>query len=114
VNAGHEPPILFRGSELIRLETGGTVVGLLPGARYEQGVIEVAPGDILVAFTDGISEAMNPADEEWGVENLICCVREHGGIVCDDLIRRVMAAADAFAAGAKQHDDMTLVAARIV
>jgi phosphoserine phosphatase RsbU/P len=57
---------------------------------------------------------MNPADEEWGVENLISCVREHDGIVCGDLIRRVMAAADAFAAGAKQHDDMTLVAARIV
>jgi sigma-B regulation protein RsbU (phosphoserine phosphatase) len=114
VNAGHEPPIIFRGSELIRLETGGTVVGLLPGARYEQGAIEVAPGDVLVAFTDGISEAMNSADEEWGVENLISCVREHDGIVSGDLIRRVMAAADAFAAGAKQHDDMTLVAARIV
>jgi phosphoserine phosphatase RsbU/P len=114
VNAGHEPPILFRGSELIRLETGGTVVGLLPGARYEQGVIEVAPGDILVAFTDGISEAMNTADEEWGVENLICCVRGHDGIICSEMIRRVMASADAFTAGAKQHDDMTLVVARIV
>jgi len=114
VNAGHEPPLVFRGSELILLETGGPVVGLLPAARYEQGVIEMQPGDVLVAFTDGISEAMNPADEEWGVENLISCVREHGGIICSELIQGVMASADAFAAGAKQHDDMTVVVARIV
>jgi phosphoserine phosphatase RsbU/P len=114
VNAGHEPPIVFRGSELIRLETGGTVVGLLPGARYEQGAIEIAPGDMLVAFTDGISEAMNPADEEWGVENLIACVQERDGIVCGDLIQQVMASADSFAAGAKQHDYMTIVVVRIV
>jgi phosphoserine phosphatase RsbU/P len=114
VNAGHEPPIVFRGSELIRLETGGTVVGLLPGARYEQGAIELAPGDMLVAFTDGISEAMNPADEEWGVENLIACVQERDGIVCGDLIQQVMASADSFAAGAKQHDYMTIVVVRIV
>jgi phosphoserine phosphatase RsbU/P len=114
VNAGHEPPIVFRGSELIRLETGGPVVGLLRGVRYEQGTIELEPDDVLLAFTDGISEAMNTADEEWGVDSLVCCVRDSGGIVCRDMIQRVIASADAFTAGAKQHDDMTIVVARIV
>jgi sigma-B regulation protein RsbU (phosphoserine phosphatase) len=114
VNAGHEPPIVFRGSGLICLETGGPVVGLLRGVRYEQGTIELQQGDIFIAFTDGISEAMNPADEEWGVESLTCCVRDLNGIVCRDVIHRVMASADAFTAGAEQHDDMTIVVARIV
>jgi sigma-B regulation protein RsbU (phosphoserine phosphatase) len=114
VNAGHEPPLIFRGTNLIRLETGGPVVGLLPGVQYEQGAIALEPGDVLVAFTDGISEAMNLADEEWGVENLICCVQGSCGIVSCELIQRVMATADAFTGGAKQHDDMTIVIGRIV
>jgi sigma-B regulation protein RsbU (phosphoserine phosphatase) len=114
VNAGHEPPIVFRANGLIRLETGGPVVGLLQSVRYEQGAIELKSDDVLIAFTDGISEAMNPADEEWEVESLICCVRDSGGISCGEMIQRVMASADAFTAGAKQHDDMTIVVARVV
>ncbi|HEY3454401.1 MAG TPA: SpoIIE family protein phosphatase, partial [Bryobacteraceae bacterium] len=105
VNAGHEPPLVFRAGDLIPLETGGPVVGLLPGARYEQGSISLLPGDVLVAFTDGISEAMNPAAKEWGVENLVSCVRASNGISAQCLIDRIMTSADAFAAGAQQHDD---------
>jgi phosphoserine phosphatase RsbU/P len=114
VNAGHEPPLIFRDGSVIRLETGGTVVGLLRGVRYEQGTIELKPKDVLVAFTDGISEAMNPADEEWGVQCLVCCVRDSHETDCRDVIQRVMASADAFASGAKQHDDMTVIVARII
>jgi len=114
VNAGHEPPIVFRNGGLIPLEAGGPVVGLLRGARYDQGAIALATGDILVAFTDGISEAMNPVDEEWGVENLVECVRGSNGIGSRGLIDRIMASADAFAAGAEQHDDMTIVVAHLV
>jgi sigma-B regulation protein RsbU (phosphoserine phosphatase) len=113
VNAGHEPPLIFRRDSVIRLDTGGTVVGLLPQIQYDQGTLTLEPGDILVAFTDGISEAMNPSDEEWGVENLICCARDCGAIACGGVIQRVIASADAFSAGAKQHDDMTLIVARI-
>ena len=114
VNAGHEPPLVFRAGDLIPLATGGPVVGLLSGACYEQGSIPLFPGDILVAFTDGISEAMNPADNEWGVENLVGCVRASNGISAQYLIDRIMASADTFAAGAQQHDDMTIVVARIL
>lgn len=113
VNAGHEPPLVFRNGEQIPLDTGGPVVGLLPMARFEQGCIQLQQGDLLLAFTDGISEAMNPQDEEWEVERLVCCVRGCGDIPAQDLIKHIMCAADAFAAGAKQHDDMTIVAARI-
>ena len=114
VNAGHEPPLLFRGASVIPLDAGGPVVGLLPCIQYEQGTLTLEPGDILVALTDGISEAMNPVDEEWGIENMVRCVRDCATLPCGKLIERVIASADEFAAGAKQHDDMTLVVARIM
>lgn len=114
VNAGHEPPLIFRNGVVIRLDVGGPVVGLLPSVQYEQGTLLLEHGDILVALTDGISEAMSPLEEEWGLENLICCVRGFNGVGCNDLIEKVIASADTFTAGAKQHDDMTLVIARVV
>jgi sigma-B regulation protein RsbU (phosphoserine phosphatase) len=113
VNAGHNPPMLFHcanGQWLVtRLEAGGTVVGLLESYPYEQGSVAVAPGDLLVAFTDGISEAMNQADEEWGEEQLIACVERCRGMNAKEVVQRVFQEADAFVSGAKQHDDMTLV-----
>jgi sigma-B regulation protein RsbU (phosphoserine phosphatase) len=113
VNAGHNPPMLFHRSagecQLFRLETGGTVVGLLETFPYEQGVVTIAPDDVFVAYTDGISEAMNNADEEWGEERMIATVRSCIGISPSETIARLMQSADAFVAGAKQHDDMTLV-----
>lgn len=114
MNAGHEPPLVFRGNSVIRLETGGPVVGLLPCAQYEQGTQKLEPGDVLVAITDGISETMNASDEEWSVENLISCVRDCGAIACGEIIERVIGSADGFATGAKQHDDMTLIVGRIL
>jgi len=113
VNAGHNPPMLFHrssnGWQLSRLETGGTVVGLLESFPYEQASLTVAPGDIFIAFTDGISEAMNVAHEEWGEERMIEAIHGCGALAPSEIIVRVMQAADGFVAGAKQHDDMTLV-----
>jgi sigma-B regulation protein RsbU (phosphoserine phosphatase) len=116
VNAGHNPPMLFHRSagewRVSRLETGGTVVGLLESFPYQQGVVTIAPDDVFVAYTDGISEAMNNADEEWGDERLMATIRRCIGLSPSETIARLMQAADAFVAGAKQHDDMTLVVIR--
>ena len=113
VNAGHNPPMLFHRTktewQLSRLDVGGTVVGLLESFPYQQGCATLAPGDILVAFTDGISEAMNSADEEWGEERLIQTVKLCAGLGAGEMQNRIFEAADVFVAGAKQHDDMTLV-----
>jgi phosphoserine phosphatase RsbU/P len=118
VNAGHNAPMLLRGHgaerQVIRLADGGPVVGLLYPAAYRQFEVELLPGDLLVGFTDGISECMSPADEEWGEERLLAAIescREQGARAIIDVLMR---AADAFAAGAKQHDDMTLVVARVI
>jgi sigma-B regulation protein RsbU (phosphoserine phosphatase) len=118
VNAGHNPPMILRkqdgGWEIIRLEEGGAVVGLLPSFPYTQATVELAKGDMLLAFTDGISEAMNPAEEEWGEENLIETAKSYEGLPAADMILRIVEAADRFANGAKQHDDMTLMIVRLV
>jgi len=113
VNGGHNAPMLFRaGGEIERLTEGGMVVGLMPDVTYRQATVTLRPGDLLVAFTDGISEAMNPADEEWGEERLIQTVRCCSTLESREILNRIMVDADAFAAGAPQHDDMTLLLLR--
>ncbi len=113
VNAGHNPPMLFHPCDgecqVVRLEACGTVVGLLEDASYQQTTLAIKPGDILIAFTDGISEAMNAAEEEWGEERLIHTVKSCLGLPPAEIIACIMRTADTFAAGAKQNDDMTLV-----
>jgi len=114
VNAGHNPPVLLRKSasgsyEWLRLDCGGPVVGLLPEASYEQGSLLIQPGDLLLAYTDGISEAMNSADEEWGEEAMILAAQQALGETAEDIVKAIFAAADVFAGGASQHDDMTVL-----
>ena len=117
VNAGHCPPILLRSTAnhaaVERLDqAGGTVVGLLPECAYEQAEVSLSPGDLLVIYTDGFSEAMNPNLEEWGEERLIHSIASCAGLPAKDSISKIMQAADAFASGAPQSDDMTLVILR--
>jgi sigma-B regulation protein RsbU (phosphoserine phosphatase) len=117
VNAGHCPPILLRsvadGQKIERLDqAGGTVVGLLPECAYQQAEVRLDPGDLLVIYTDGFSEAMSPNQEEWGETRLLNAVASCDGLPAKDCITRIMQAADNFAAGAPQSDDMTLVILR--
>jgi sigma-B regulation protein RsbU (phosphoserine phosphatase) len=122
VNAGHNAPLLLRrcgdgtGDEwqVARLEAGGAVVGLLPHFPYQQASVSLERGDLLVAFTDGISEAMNRVEEEWGEERLIEAAQSCCKLSASDALSRLMQAADEFAAGARQHDDMTLLVVRII
>jgi len=116
VNCGHNPPIIYRpsnGGSVLRLDTGGPVIGLMEACAYSQGRVALEPGDLLVGFTDGVSEAMNRDDEEWGEERLIEAIRERNTVPVRALIDVLMAAADAFVSGAPQHDDMTLVIVRV-
>ncbi len=117
VNAGHNPPLVLRksaaGFQVLRLETGGTVIGLLPQS-YEQEAFPLAAGDLVILFTDGISESMNGRDQEWGEERLIELAKTCYGLPALEVMTRILAAAETFAAGAPQHDDMTLVALRVL
>jgi sigma-B regulation protein RsbU (phosphoserine phosphatase) len=118
VNAGHNPPFVLRrpnaDCELFRWEAGGAVIGLLPQVQYEQGCFRLQPGDLIGLYTDGISESMNSDDEEWGEERLIACAKSYCGLTARQAMDRMMSAALEFAAGAPQHDDMTLMVLRVL
>jgi sigma-B regulation protein RsbU (phosphoserine phosphatase) len=122
VNAGHNPPMVLRPRSGVRsaaplaerfevhsLEGGGPVVGLVQGAAYEQCELQMQPGDLLLTYTDGISEAMNPLEEEWGEDNMAAEAMAHAQEPAQAILEALVAAADRFAAGAPQHDDMTLM-----
>jgi sigma-B regulation protein RsbU (phosphoserine phosphatase) len=118
VNAGHNAPVVWRqagqsAEEIVRLTQGGTVIGLFPEASYQEGCMQLSPGDVLVAYTDGISEAMDGKDEEWGEDRLIQAICECRGLASREMIWHVLERVDAFTAGAAQHDDMTLVVLRV-
>jgi phosphoserine phosphatase RsbU/P len=95
--------------EIFRLEEGGPAVGLLPEASYQQCVLTMQPGDVLIGYTDGISEAMNRKDEEWGEDRMIAKAISCVQLSAQQMLESLLDAADAFASGAPQHDDMTLV-----
>jgi len=116
VNAGHNPPIVLRNCrgacQVLRLETGGPVVGLLP-QQYQHGEFSHEAGDLVVLFTDGVSESMNVREEEWGEERLIELAKTCHGLPAREGMKRILAAAQAFAGGAPQYDDMTLMVLRL-
>jgi serine phosphatase RsbU (regulator of sigma subunit)/dihydrofolate reductase len=118
VNGGHNPPAVLRKEDgawrVFRLGDGGPVIGLLAGAVYKEQMLDLLPGDILLAFTDGISEAMNATEDEWGETRMIAEAQAHSDLIAAELLQRLFRAADAFAAGAQQHDDMTLVVLRLL
>lgn len=112
-NGGNNPPLLLRASgEMEWLAATGPGIGLTPRATYQSREIELLPGDVLVAYTDGFTEAMNPAREEYGEQRLAASVRAHGDVAAPQLIRAVIDDVDRFVSGAPQHDDMTMAAVR--
>lgn len=116
VNAGHNPPFLIRKDGSVEtLEIGGPVIGMLPPmiVGYEMGTVELQDGDMLVGFTDGISEAMNPNEEEWGEPAMLEELRLISEKSAAEILPHIVAAADRFADGAKQHDDMTMIIVRV-
>ncbi len=113
-NGGHNPPVVLRGADGMTLDVGGPPVGLFRDTAYEQAEMQLQPGDLLIFFTDGISEAENADNGEWGEAAMIATVRACDAAPPAEIIARIMQGADDFAAGAPQHDDMTLVVARVL
>lgn len=113
VNAGHNAPIVIRpDGSMIRLETGGPPVGLFPHCQYEEAVVQLGPGDLLVAYTDGVTEVTNSAGEEWGVEGLRDAIGKCGSQSTEDIAWRIFASMEVFSAG-RQTDDATALVARV-
>jgi sigma-B regulation protein RsbU (phosphoserine phosphatase) len=108
-NAGHYLPMLIRADGAAeRLGIGGPVLGVIADAEYEQAQVTIAPGDRLVLFTDGLTEARNEADEEYGEERLLNAAVTHRGCSAPALQARLADAVVAFSGGRLQ-DDATLM-----
>ncbi len=113
-NAGHEHPLLLRadatGQEPEKLATGGLMLGILPDFSYLQNTIDLRPGDLLFIFSDGVTDAENPAGEPFGEGALLRLLRTHRSKPAIELVRHVGQAVAEHAATADQLDDITMVA----
>lgn len=111
-NAGHVPPILLRGGEAIPLEVTGTVVGAFPAVHYEEQTVEIQSNDLLVAYTDGITEPENAYGEEFGASRLAETALRYQDREPKEIIAGIMEAVRQWSTAPELPDDMTLVIAR--
>ena len=116
VNAGHTTPVVLRRDGSVDwLGKGGAPVGMFPDSVYEEGMVHLDRSVVLIAFSDGVVEAENPAGEEWGVQRLLETASkwtEQHGEDADDLVRSIFNSMDDFSMG-RQRDDATIAVLRV-
>jgi sigma-B regulation protein RsbU (phosphoserine phosphatase) len=123
VNAGHNPPYLIRAmppeqtdpaqADIQELPAGGTVLGLFPQVKFEEASIDLHTGDVLVAFTDGVPEALNPSEEEFGEERLKDLLRATVHLPVQEIATRISEELKNWIRDAAQHDDLTVVVLKV-
>jgi phosphoserine phosphatase RsbU/P len=116
VNAGHTSPVVLRrGGSIDALETGGAPVGMFPDSSYEEGVVQLDPGDLVITCTDGVIEAANQSGEEWGVQGLLkvtAAWARQGSESAEHLVQSIFHSMDDFSRGC-QTDDAILAVLRV-
>ena len=114
VNAGHNFPVVLReNGDMIVMEKGGLILGVLPDAEYEQDTIQLQSNDLLVMYTDGVTEAMNDQEEEYGEERLVVFAREYFDRSIDEIRPALEKEVMDFTNGMPLADDFTLIFARV-
>ena len=115
VNAGHNPPMVLRHSGNIELlDKGGLLLGVMTGLPYERGSIELAAEDLVVMFTDGVTEAMSPEMEEYEEDRLEASLRRHAHLPSQTILNNIVSDIEVFTEHtAVRYDDMTLIVAKI-
>lgn len=109
-NAGHNPPLIIGKRGLRRLETGGMILGAFDSVRFEQETITLDPGDVLIAFRDGVTEALNRDGIEFGEQRLLSSISTWQAPAA--LLERVLASVRDFTMGTEQGDDVTVLVLR--
>jgi serine phosphatase RsbU (regulator of sigma subunit) len=113
VNAGHNPPYLVRQADIQELTVGGTVLGLFPQMTYEQATVDMRPGDVLVAFTDGVTEALNASEEEFGEARLKQLLHSVIHLPATEISGRISAELRSWIKDTAQYDDLTFVVLKV-
>jgi sigma-B regulation protein RsbU (phosphoserine phosphatase) len=118
VNAGHNPPFLLRYAPtadriMEELPASGTVIGLFPQSSYQEAAVDLGPGDVLMAFTDGVIEALNPADEEYGEERLRALLRKSGHLPVEAIASQIAGELKTWIGEAAQYDDLTFILLKV-
>jgi phosphoserine phosphatase RsbU/P len=111
-NAGHNPPLVVGRGGVRRLEVGGPIVGLFEHAVFQEETVVLSPGDWLIVFSDGVSEAMSAAGDEYGEERILAVVDKDTSLAPADLLKALFADVRAFTKGAAQSDDITALVLR--
>ncbi len=111
-NAGHPAPLLLRAGQVERLETGGPLLGVVNGAPYASATLQLAPGEMLVGFTDGVVECRNRNDEEFAFAGLLREARKSELETAQAVLFHILGAVQDFAASAPRNDDVSLLVVR--
>jgi serine phosphatase RsbU (regulator of sigma subunit) len=115
VNAGHNAPLLRRADGCIEtLTAGGTVLGVFDDSSYRQETLVLAPQDVLLIYTDGLSEALSRSEEEFGEERIHALMREAEGVAAQEIMERLIMQVSRFRAAEIPEDDMTLLVVRVL
>ena len=116
VNAGHNPPIVFHSNDstFSELAATGIAMGVIPDAEYTAQEKPLVPGDIVVLYTDGITEAMNAREEMFGETRLYDVIRQSDGLRADEILAKILHAVKEFTVDYPQSDDITLMVVRVV
>src|SRR5437867_1643313 len=109
LNAGHNPPFVLRASAIETLEASAIPLGMMAGTIYKEGDMLLQPGDALVVYSDGLTEARNAADEEFGAERLRALLPRLRGLAAEQAVRLLIDQVTAFLGGERPHDDLSLV-----
>lgn len=114
VNAGHNPPYLYHKDRSFQLlEEGGLILGMMPNIHYNSETVKLAPGDCIVMFTDGVSEAMNEKEEEFEEKRIEECVLKNFQCSADQMMQNLISAVEDFSYGQPQADDITVITIKI-
>jgi serine phosphatase RsbU (regulator of sigma subunit) len=110
-SGGHNYPLHYRAAtgQVDQLQAQGIVLGVIPGPRFAEGQAQLDPGDVLCLYTDGVTEAMDARRQLFGEDRLIEVLRHTATLTPDQIVRRILDAVHAFAAGSPQNDDITIV-----
>ena len=108
-SAGHNPPILFRGDQSVFLEEGGIPLGIIEDTVYDEGQVQLAAGDVILLYTDGVTEAVNDKNEIFGVGRLMRVAQRNLAMDAQTLIDTIYDEVLRFAGGTPQNDDLTLI-----